>query len=154
MSTPSASGHNMPPHCAISAMPCRPRIVAMKRSLRYRAALASEPNDAITLNRLASALLVAGRLDDASRVYAAAIGIAPEDVGIQLNYAAVKSFAEGDLRLARLELIAARENALSDSQRVALHFALGKAYADLKDGERSFRHLSLGNALKAAAYRL
>jgi len=116
--------------------------------VRYRAALASEPNDAITLNRLASALLVAGRLDDASRVYAAAIGIAPEDVGIQLNYAAVKSFAEGDLRLARLELIAARENALSDSQRVALHFALGKAYADLKDGERSFRHLSLGNALK------
>jgi tetratricopeptide (TPR) repeat protein len=116
--------------------------------VRHRAALASEPNDGGTLNHLASALLVAGRLDEASRVYEAAIEIAPEDAGIQLNYATVKSFAEGDPRLARLELLAARENALSDSQRIALHFALGKAYADLKDGERSFRHLSLGNALK------
>ena len=29
-----------------------------------------------------------------------------------------------------------------------LHFALGKAYGDLEDHERSFRHLIEGNALK------
>jgi tetratricopeptide (TPR) repeat protein len=115
---------------------------------RYRAALASEPEDVITLNHLAAALLVAGRIDEASRAYETVIEIAPENVGIQLNYAAVKPFAKADPRLVRLEEFAGREETLPDDQRMALHFTLGKAYADLKDAERSFRHLTLGNALK------
>jgi tetratricopeptide (TPR) repeat protein len=114
----------------------------------YRAALATEPGDATTLNRLASALLVAGRLDEASRAFEAAIDIAPENVGIQHNYAGVKPFAEGDRRLARLQELHAREDQLSDEQRIVLHFTLGKAYADLKDAELSFRHLDAGNRLK------
>jgi tetratricopeptide (TPR) repeat protein len=114
----------------------------------YRAALAIEPKDAPTLNRLASVLLIAGRLDEASRAYERAIDIAPENIGIQHNYAAVKPFAVGDRRLARLEELHAREDQLSDEQRIVLHFTLGKAYADLKDADRSFRHLDVGNRLK------
>src|SRR6266436_407756 len=114
----------------------------------YRAALAIEPKDAPTLNRLASVLLIAGRLDEASRAYERAIDIAPENIGIQHNYAAVKPFADGDRRLARLEELHACEDQLSDEQRIVLHFTLGKAYADLKDADRSFRHLDAGNRLK------
>jgi tetratricopeptide (TPR) repeat protein len=114
----------------------------------YRAALAIEPGDAPTLNRLASALLIAGHLDDASRAYESAIDIAPDNIGIQHNYAAVKPFTSGDRRLARLEELQAREGMLSDEQRIVLNFTLGKAYADLKDAERSFRHLDAGNRLK------
>jgi tetratricopeptide (TPR) repeat protein len=114
----------------------------------YRAALAIEPGDAPTLNRLASALLIAGRLDEASRAYEEAIDLAPDNIGIQHNYAAVKPFTNGDRRLARLEELQAREGMLSDDERIVLHFTLGKAYADLKDAERSFRHLDAGNRLK------
>src|SRR3984893_7839991 len=114
----------------------------------YRAALVIEPRDSTTLNRLASALLVAGRLDEASRAYEAAIDIAPENIGLQHNYAGVKPFADGDRRLARLEELHAREDQLSDAERIVLHFTLGKAYADLKDPDRSFRHLDAGNRLK------
>jgi tetratricopeptide (TPR) repeat protein len=114
----------------------------------FRAALAIEPRNAPTLNRLASALLVAGRVDEASRAYEAAIEIEPENIGIQHNYAAVKPFAAGDRRLARLEQLQAREDQLSDDQRMVLHFTLGKAYADLKDADRSFRHIEAGNRLK------
>jgi tetratricopeptide (TPR) repeat protein len=114
----------------------------------YRASLAIEPGDATTLNRLASALLIAGRLDEASRAYDAAVDIAPDNIGIQHNYAAVKPFADGDRRLAPLEELYAREETLSDEQRIVLHFTLGKAYADLKDAERSFHHLDAGNRLK------
>ena len=114
----------------------------------FRAALAIEPGDATTLNRLASALLIAGRLDEASRAYETAIEIAPDNIGIQHNYAGVKPFADGDRRLARLEELHARENQLSDDQRIVLHFTLGKAYADLKDADLSFRHLDAGNRLK------
>ena len=114
----------------------------------YRAALATEPGDAATLNRLASALLIAGRLDDASRAFEQAIEIAPDNIGIHHNYAAVKSFSGDDGRLAQLEQLLAQEGTLSDEQRIVLHFTLGKAYADLKDAERSSHHLDAGNRLK------
>jgi tetratricopeptide (TPR) repeat protein len=114
----------------------------------YRAALTFEACDATTLNRLASALLVAGRLDEASRAYETAIDLAPENIGIQHNYAAVEPFAHGDRRLARLEELHAREDQLSDAERIVLHFTLGKAYADLTDPDRSFHHLDAGNRLK------
>jgi tetratricopeptide (TPR) repeat protein len=114
----------------------------------YQAALASEPGDATTLNRLASALLIAGRLDEASRAYETAIDIAPDNIGLQHNYAAVKPFADGDRRLARLEELNAREGTLSTEERIVLHFTLGKAYADVRDPDRSFRHLDAGNRLK------
>jgi len=89
-----------------------------------------------------------GRVDEASRAYEAAIEIEPENIGIQHNYAAVKPFAAGDRRLARLEQLYASEDQLSDDQRMVLHFTLGKAYADLKDADRSFRHIEAGNRLK------
>ena len=37
---------------------------------------------------------------------------------------------------------------LSEEEQIALHFALGKAYADLEQHQRSFSHLRAGNALK------
>ena len=114
----------------------------------HRAALAIEPRNAATLNRLASALLIAGRLDEASRAFETATDIAPDNVGIQHNYAAVKPFTNGDRRLDRLEELQAREDTLSDEQRIALHFTLGKAHADLKDADRSIHHLHAGNRLK------
>jgi tetratricopeptide (TPR) repeat protein len=114
----------------------------------FRAALAVDARDAVTLNRLASALLVAGDLEGASRAFETAIGIAPENIGIQHNYASVKAFRAGDPRLAPLEELHAREGELSDYQRIVLNFTLGKAYADLKDADRSFRHLDAGNRLK------
>jgi tetratricopeptide (TPR) repeat protein len=114
----------------------------------FRAALAIEPADARTLNRLASALLIAGLVDEASGTYQRAIDLAPDNLGIQHNYAAVKTFTSDDPRLARLKDLHAREAALSEDERIVLHFTLGKAYADLRDADLSFRHLETGNRLK------
>ena len=114
----------------------------------FRAALEIEPEDATTLNRLASALLIAGRLDEASRAYEKAIEIAPDNVGILHNYAGVKPFSDGDRRLAMLEALHAREDRLSSDERIVLHFTLGRAYADLRDADRSFQHMDAGNRLK------
>jgi tetratricopeptide (TPR) repeat protein len=114
----------------------------------YRAALASEPKDIPTLNRLASALLIAGRLDEASRAFETALELGPDNIGIQHNYASVRSFVHDDRRLTSLAELHGREASLSDEQRIVLHFTLGKAYADLKDADRSFHHLDAGNRLK------
>jgi tetratricopeptide (TPR) repeat protein len=114
----------------------------------YRAALVDEPDNTTILNRLASALLVTGQIDEASQKLEAAIALRPQDVGIQLNYAAVRPFKNGDRRLVWLEETAARADLLPDDQRIALHFLLGKAFADLENGERSFHHLNIANRLK------
>jgi tetratricopeptide (TPR) repeat protein len=116
--------------------------------LCYRAALLDEPNNVTILNRLASVLLVTGHIDEASQNLEAAIALRPQDIGIQLNYAAVRPFTKGDRRLARLEEAATGDDSLPDDQRIALHFLLGKAFADLENGERSFHHLNLANSLK------
>jgi hypothetical protein len=50
-----------------------------------------------------------------------------------------------------MEALAAKTEGLSKTDRLQLDFALGKAYADLKDYKRSFRHLLAGNTAKRAA---
>ena len=49
-----------------------------------------------------------------------------------------------------MEALAAKSEGLSKTDRMQLDFALGKAYADLKDYRRSFEHLLAGNAAKRA----
>ncbi len=114
----------------------------------YRAALAHAPQDTKTYNHLASALMIAGRLDEAASAYEAALKIAPQNAGIHLNYAAVKRFTNDDPRWPHLRELARREETLPEPERTALHFALGRAYADIKDGERSLYHLNAGNRLE------
>jgi tetratricopeptide (TPR) repeat protein len=114
----------------------------------YRTALTSAPADTAALNHLATTLSIVGRLDEAAQAYEAALAIEPDNVGIQLNYATVRRFVADEPRLARLQALAAREETLSEGERIALHFTLGRAYADIGDGERSFVHLRLGNALE------
>jgi tetratricopeptide (TPR) repeat protein len=114
----------------------------------YRAALTSDPTDITAMNHLGGALMITGQIDDAARVYEAALKIQPQNVGVHFNYATAKKFVAGDPRLPLLEDLAAREAQLPDEGRIALHFTLGKAYADLKDGERSFHHLDLANRIE------
>ena len=48
-----------------------------------------------------------------------------------------KKFAPGDQHLAAMELLAAKTEGLSKTDRMQLDFALGKAYADV-EGPRPF----------------
>jgi len=47
-----------------------------------------------------------------------------------------------------LETLAEPGTSLAADDEIAMHFALGKAYADLDQNERAFRHLVTANALK------
>ncbi|MBV8921420.1 sulfotransferase [Bradyrhizobium sp.] len=114
----------------------------------YRAALTSDPTDITAMNHLGGALMITGQIEDAARVYEAALKIQPQNVGVHFNYATAKRFVAGDPRLPLLEDLAAREAQLPDEGRIALHFTLGKAYADLRDGERSFQHLDIANRIE------
>jgi len=114
----------------------------------FRKALAIDSSKATVHNDMAAAHLVLGHFRDAFAAFAAAVTRAPRNAAIHLNLAGLARFTPDDPRLAALERLDEFESSLSDNDRIALNFALGKAHADLKNSERSFQHLLKGNALK------
>jgi tetratricopeptide (TPR) repeat protein len=116
--------------------------------LYYRKALELAPGLGRGHNNLANALKELGRLDEARAAYEAALRCDPHMASAYFGLADVHRFAPGDPALAAMERIAERTESLDPQDQMQLHFALGKAYADLEQYERSFRHLSIGNSTK------
>jgi tetratricopeptide (TPR) repeat protein len=114
----------------------------------YRRALALKPDLADAHNNMGNALKELGELAEAEAAYREALRLDPSFTGIYVNLADSKKFTPGDAHLAAMEALAAKADGLSKTDRLQLDFALGKAYADLKDHGRSFTHLFAGNAAK------
>jgi tetratricopeptide (TPR) repeat protein len=119
-------------------------IVESKKALRL------DPSKAFAHNNIGVALRAIGRIEDAGQAYERALQLAPREASIHLNLAYLRRFVAGDPRLAVLEKLAEEMATLDAGNQVSLHFALGKAFSDLGQHERSFRHLRDGNALKRA----
>ncbi|MGA3307558.1 MAG: tetratricopeptide repeat protein [Xanthobacteraceae bacterium] len=116
----------------------------------YRRALTLKPDLADAYNNMGNVLKELGQLQEAQDAYLEALRLDPGIAGVYVNLADSKTFAPGDPHLAAMEALAAKTDELSKTDRVQLDFALGKAYADLKDYRRSFAHLLAGNAGKRA----
>jgi tetratricopeptide (TPR) repeat protein len=116
---------------------------------QFRRALALEPDFADAWNNIGNALNDLGRGREAQEAYLKSLELAPDMTGAYVNLADSKTFKEGDPHLAAMEALAGKT--LTRTDRTQLDFALGKAYADLRDYDRSFRHLLAGSAGKRAA---
>jgi tetratricopeptide (TPR) repeat protein len=117
----------------------------------YRRALALKPDLADAYNNMGNALKDLGRLREAEEAYVEALRLDPNIAGAYTNLSDSRTFKAGDPHLAAMEALAERPDALSKTDRMQLDFALGKAYGDLKDYPRSFKHYLAGNAAKRAA---
>jgi tetratricopeptide (TPR) repeat protein len=116
----------------------------------YRRALALKPDMADAFNNIGNALKELGRLDDAQQAYLESIRLDPTVTAAYVNFADAMTFTPGNAHLATMEALASQPHEMSKRDRMQLDFALGKAYADLKDFSRSFKHLVAGNAAKRA----
>jgi tetratricopeptide (TPR) repeat protein len=116
----------------------------------YRRALLLKPDLADAYNNMGNTLKELGRLQEGREAYLEAVRIDPSITGTYLNLADSKTFTADDPHIAAMEALAAKTDGLSTTDRMQLGFALGKAYADLKDHSRSFAHLREANALKRA----
>jgi tetratricopeptide (TPR) repeat protein len=116
----------------------------------YQAALAVKPDHAEAHNNVGVVFQALGRLEEASQAYERATQLAPRNTEFQLNFANSRHFTRADPRLAALRALENDLTSLSTEEQIPLHFALGKAYADLGEHPRSFAYLLKGNALKRA----
>ena len=116
----------------------------------YRRALALMPDMADAFNNIGNALKELGRLDDARQAYLESIRLDPTVTAAYVNFVDTMTFTPGNAHLATMEALAAQPHEMSKRDHMQLDFALGKAYADLKDFSRSFQHLVAGNAAKRA----
>jgi tetratricopeptide (TPR) repeat protein len=114
----------------------------------YRRALALKPDLADVHNNIGNVLKELGQLDEAQKSFLEAIRLDPNVSGVYVNLADSMKFTAGDPHLSAMEAMAAKTEGLSKTDHIHLDFALGKAYADLKDYPRSFKHLLEGNARK------
>jgi tetratricopeptide (TPR) repeat protein len=116
--------------------------------VHYDKALAIDRTCAEAHHGVGIALQALGELEKALAAFERAVQLAPRRTDFHLALAQSKRFTAGDPRLAAMEILAADMTALGADQQIALHFALGKAYGDLTQHQRAFRHLATGNALK------
>jgi tetratricopeptide (TPR) repeat protein len=136
---------------------CLGLAIALQKLHRFEAsiawaqkALALDPANARAHHAMGVALQALGDLKDAGEAYATAVTLAPRSAVFHLNLARLKPFIDGDPRLSALERLAQDLPSLEPDEQIALHFALGKAYADREQHQQSFHHLREGNALKRA----
>lgn len=112
----------------------------------FREAIRLKPGFGDPHNNLGNLLRDLGDFDAALREYEAALKLEPDSVGVWGNLVEVKKFASpDDAHLAAMESLAAKS--LPTDAEARLHFALGKAFDDLKRYDDAFVHFLKGNAL-------
>jgi tetratricopeptide (TPR) repeat protein len=116
---------------------------------QYRRALALKRDLPDAWNNMGNVLKELGRLDEARAAFLEALVLDPKNAGVYVNLADSKTFTPDDPHLAAMQALE-REDNLSPTERMQLDFALGKAYADLKEHGRSFEYLVQANAGKRA----
>jgi tetratricopeptide (TPR) repeat protein len=116
----------------------------------YQRALVLKPDLVDAYNNMGNMLKEQGQFQEAQKAYLEALRLDPNAAIVYGNLADWKTFKPGDPHLVAMEALAAKQEGLSTTDRMQLDFALGKAYADLKDYPRSFKHLLAANASKRA----
>ncbi|PTB20600.1 hypothetical protein C9I57_12275 [Trinickia symbiotica] len=100
----------------------------------------------------ATLLIEAGRQKEALAAFEQALARFPDSAQALAARAEVRTFSRGDPDIGKLEAYVAEGERRPLVGRIAAHFALGKAYLDIKDAEHAFRHLEAGNRGKRASF--
>src|SRR5262249_18541728 len=114
----------------------------------YDKAIAFDPDFAEAFRNRGGALLALGRLEDAIESLERATALAPTDTRCCLNLTIARRVTETDSHFAAMKELARDEKSLEPDAKIRLHFALGKAFADIGDSKLSFHHVLKGNSLK------
>jgi tetratricopeptide (TPR) repeat protein len=114
----------------------------------HKQAVAARPNGPEFHSDFGHALHALGRLSEATSAFARAISLTPGKVRYFWNLASSKRFTATDQHLAAMQEFARDSSSLPVEEQIELHFALGKALADVGEQQQAFNHILQGNSLK------
>ncbi|MFT8676153.1 MAG: sulfotransferase [Acetobacter sp.] len=106
------------------------------------------PDDAPSHVALGRVLRETGQIEAARQAFRKAIALAPDRLDSYAGLIRITHFTADDPALLALRALAAKADTLPVPEQVDLHFALGKALADIGQHEDGFGHLLKGNALR------
>ncbi len=113
-----------------------------------RQAIALKPDMAEAYDNLGIALQQLGKMSESRAALRQAVQLAPRNAKYRGDLGQITQFVPGDPQLAEMERLAEDSNSLPVDDRIALHFALGKAYDDVGRHAEAFCQWRDGNALK------
>ncbi len=116
--------------------------------LSYDAAIVSAPTAALAHENKGVALLQCGRLEEAATALETAVALEPSCARAYHHLSLARPLKPGERFVKALEALTRDDAPTRAPDQVYAHFALGKAYADASDHERSFRHFATGNATR------
>ena len=112
----------------------------------FNQVLKIEPNNFGALNNLGNLHKDGGDKVSAHSYYKKAISHPEADCSVHRNYSAVHKYTVGDQHLDLLLRLIDTKKKPADGAH--LNFAVGKAYEDIKDYGKSFKHYAIGNKLR------
>lgn len=116
----------------------------------YLMAIEAMPDSDIAYFNLAQVRMEQGRLDEAREIFQRVLDINPDHTrAYRLVSRLIKFNTKTDKLIQKMEYLF-NQNNLNDSERLHLAFALGKAYEDLAEYEKSLLYYQEGNQLKRA----
>ena len=114
----------------------------------FEKALEHKPDNIEALNFYGITLKSLGRMADARKSFAKALELQPSAVGAYSNIVDLEDFSEDDTLFKAMLDILEKAKDPKEERYMALHFALGKAYEDMKNYPKSLEHFSIGAKLK------
>ncbi len=118
---------------------------------QYTKALELNPSYADVYQGLGRLFKIQGQTERARECLRKALAIAPDCTPAYLSLTGTEKYMPGDPRLAEMARLY-EQPSLADDRKMFLAFALGKAYGDTGEYDKSFSCLRKGNRLKRATY--
>lgn len=97
-------------------------------------------------------LMETGRKDEALVAFDRVTESFPRSTLAWFNGADLRKFSADDPAIARMEALLRPDGVQSFTDRISLHFALGKAYLDTGNDKQAFEHLHRGNRMKRSTF--
>ncbi len=116
----------------------------------YRKALALDENLLTAHLGLGQLRIEQGQLDVAKETFEHCMAISPDELAPYIFMAQARKIEKNDPVLARLEKEAEQIGTMPSQKAMTLHFAMGKAYDDLKEHDQAFPHFLEGCRIKRA----
>lgn len=114
----------------------------------YARALAMDSQMTDALSGLGNLRLEEGEIEESVRLLEQALIIDPDNLGARFHLTQAQKVKPGDANLAALEAQASETGTMSTDKCISFHYALGKAYDDLKEWDKAFPHFLEGARLK------